>query len=166
MSNRNALDYNILVMVKSLVFCALAMLPAPFLFAQSYTISTYAGTDRLLDGHAANAVPLRYPWGMAQDVAGNIYFADDDDNRVRMVDVHGIISTVAGNGVPGFSGDGGKAVSAELNGPQGIRLDGEGICSSPITTTMWFAKWCFLPGSSRRSQVTANFSIRGMAGRQ
>lgn len=113
-------------MAKLLGFCALAMLTFSFLLAQSYTASTYAGTDRLLDGHAANSVPLRYPWGMAQDAAGNIYFADDDDNRVRMVDVHGNISTVAGNGVPGFSGDGDKAINAELNGPQGIRLDGKG----------------------------------------
>jgi uncharacterized protein (TIGR03437 family) len=104
----------------------LAMLPASLVFAQSYTISTYAGTARLLDGHPANTVPLRYPWGMAQDAAGNIYFADDDDNRVRHVDLNGIISTVAGNGVPGYSGDGGQAVSASLNGPQGIRLDGNG----------------------------------------
>lgn len=113
-------------MARLLCSCALALLPASFAFAQSYTTSTYAGTDRLLDGHAANTVPLRYPWGMAQDAPGNIYFADTDDNRVRKVDVNGIISTVAGNGVPGFSGDGGQAIDAELDGPQGVRLDGSG----------------------------------------
>ncbi len=91
--------------------------------AQSYSISTIAGSSRLGDGNPATSVPLRYPYGMAEDAAGNIYFADALDNRVRRVDTKGIISTVAGTGVAGFSGDGGPATQATFNGPQAIRLD-------------------------------------------
>jgi uncharacterized protein (TIGR03437 family) len=113
-------------MARLLYSCALAVLPVSWIFAQSYTTKTYAGSDRLLDGHAANTVPLRYPWGTAQDAAGNIYISDNDDNRIRKVDLNGNISTVAGNGVSGYSGDGSQAIDAMLSGPQGIRLDGQG----------------------------------------
>ncbi len=99
---------------------------AVFAAAQSYSITTFAGSSRLRDGSPATSAPLRYPYGMAQDVAGNIYFADAQDNRVRRVDSHGIISTVAGTGVAGFNGDGGPATQAMLNHPQAIRLDAKG----------------------------------------
>ncbi len=94
--------------------------------AQSYNITTVAGSSRLGDGSPATSVPLRYPYGVAQDAAGNIYFADANDNRVRRVGTDGKISTVAGNGVAGFSGDGGPATQAELDTPEGIRLDAKG----------------------------------------
>jgi hypothetical protein len=77
--------------------------------AQSYTMTTVAGSSRLGDGSPATSVPLRYPFGMAQDAAGNVYFSDNNDNRVRRVAPDGTISTIAGNGVPNFSGDGGQA---------------------------------------------------------
>ena len=99
---------------------------APAAFAQSYTMATFAGSNRLLDGHAANTAPLRYPFGMAQDASGNVYFADYDDNRIRKVDANGIISTLAGDGMEGYTGDNGPAVAAELDGPQGVKLDGKG----------------------------------------
>jgi uncharacterized protein (TIGR03437 family) len=63
---------------------------------------------------------------MVQDTAGNIYFADNADNRVRRVDPAGIISTIAGTGQAGFEGDGGQALLATLDGPQGIQLDNQG----------------------------------------
>lgn len=91
--------------------------------AQSYGLATIAGSSRLRDGDLATTAPLRYPYGVAQDAAGNIYFADAEDNRVRRVDLNGIISTVAGTGVAGFSGDGGQATQATFNFPQGIKLD-------------------------------------------
>lgn len=94
--------------------------------AQSYKMATIAGSSRLNDGGAATSAPLRYPWGAVQDTAGNIYIADYGDNRIRKVDTTGKISTVAGTGVPGFSGDGGPATQATLNGPQGLRLDAKG----------------------------------------
>src|ERR1700684_2810200 len=86
-----------------------------FCAGQSYIAATIAGTSRLLDGHPANTVPLRYPNGMAQDAAGNIYFADSSDNRLRKDDPNGIISTVADNGLEGYSGDNGPAIAAELD---------------------------------------------------
>ncbi|GEM_PF-788267 len=105
------------------VFTALA---AQFSYSQSYLTTTVAGSNRLLDGQPAKTVPLRYPYGIAQDSAGNVYFADSDDNRIRKVDANGIISTVAGTGQAGFSGDGGPAIKAELDSPQGVKLDGKG----------------------------------------
>jgi uncharacterized protein (TIGR03437 family) len=104
----------------------LFFLPAAVLTAQSFSMATIAGSSRLRDGSAATTVPLRYPYGVAQDAAGNIYFADTNDNRVRKVDPTGIISTVAGTGVAGFSGDSGPATQAMLNGPEGVRLDVKG----------------------------------------
>jgi uncharacterized protein (TIGR03437 family) len=95
-------------------------------WSQPYTISTIAGTDRLLDGSSATAAPLRDPIAVAADSSGNIYIADDTDNRIRRVDKNGIISTFAGTGVPGFSGDLGQANVAQLNTPMGIALDSKG----------------------------------------
>jgi uncharacterized protein (TIGR03437 family) len=91
--------------------------------AQSYSMTTVAGSSRLGDGSAATSVPIRYPYGVAQDAAGNIYFADANDNRIRRVGTDGKISTIAGTGVAGYSGDGGPAILAKLDTPEAIRLD-------------------------------------------
>ena len=66
------------------------------------------------------------PEGVFVDAAGNIYIADTDNSRVRMVDLAGVITTVAGNGVEGFSGDGGPATDASMDDPEGVFLDGFG----------------------------------------
>ncbi len=95
-------------------------------WSQPYTISTIAGTDRLLNGSSATAAPLRDPIAVAADSSGNIYIADDTDNRIRKVDKNGIISTFAGTGIPGLSGDLGQANAAQLNTPMGIALDSKG----------------------------------------
>ena len=95
-------------------------------WSQPYTISTVAGTDRLLDGHAANTVPLRGPIGVAVDANGNLYIADAQDNRIRKVDASGFISTYAGTGVPDYNGDRIKAIDAELNFPTSLVLDAAG----------------------------------------
>ena len=64
------------------------------------------------------------PRGLAVDRAGNLLFADSGNNRVRKLDrSSGVISTIAGTGVSGFSGDGGSAVAARLDGPTGVALD-------------------------------------------
>jgi sugar lactone lactonase YvrE len=65
------------------------------------------------------------PYGIALDSAGNLYIADVNNNRIRKVS-NGIVTTVAGNGTEGFSGDGGTATSAELNVPYGVALDSAG----------------------------------------
>src|SRR5271154_917342 len=95
-------------------------------WSQPYTISTVAGTTRLLDGGSATSAPLREPISVAVDSSGNLYIADEADNRIRKVTPKGIISTYAGTGVPGYSGDEGPAASAELNSPNGIVLDAKG----------------------------------------
>ena len=94
--------------------------------SQSYILSTIAGSNRVLDGHPGKTVPLRYPSGAAQDSSGNAYFADSDDNRIRKIDTNGIVTTIAGTGEAGFSGDGDGATKAKLNGPQGLKLDSKG----------------------------------------
>jgi uncharacterized protein (TIGR03437 family) len=76
------------------------------------------------NGQATNA-QLNYPAGLAVDPAGNLYFADTNNHRVRRV-ANGVITTVAGTGTHGFSGDGGPATSAELFQPSGVALDSSG----------------------------------------
>src|SRR5439155_1311553 len=67
------------------------------------------------------------PTGVALDGAGNIFIADSENDRIRRVDAGtGTITTVAGTGTEGFSGDGGPATAAELMGPSGVALDGAG----------------------------------------
>jgi len=78
------------------------------------------------DGGLATLAAINSPHGLAFDSAGNLYIADSANNRIRKVDTHGIITTVAGNGLPGFSGDGGLATSAELNSPRGVAVDSAG----------------------------------------
>jgi len=78
------------------------------------------------DGGPASAARLFYPSGVAFDAAGNMYIADRKNSRVRMVTAAGIISTFAGTGVPGFSGDGAAASAAKLDSPTRVTVDGAG----------------------------------------
>lgn len=92
-------------------------------------ISTYAGDGTVGfsgDGGAATSAELDQPVGTAMDSAGNLYFSDSTNNRIRKVTPEGVISTYAGNGTAGFNGDGGAATSAELSGPLGIAFDDAG----------------------------------------
>jgi len=79
------------------------------------------------DGGPATSAYLTGPAALARDGAGNLYVADAKAHRVRRIDVRsGLISTVAGNGRPGFSGDGGPAVAASLSEPHGVAFDRDG----------------------------------------
>jgi autotransporter-associated beta strand protein len=92
-------------------------------------ISTFAGSGRgnfWGDGGSATSAGIDKPQGMAFDFAGNMYIADTFNNRVRKVTTGGIISTIAGTGLPGFSGDGGAATSARLNEPTSVAVDSNG----------------------------------------
>ena len=79
------------------------------------------------DGGAATVAELQKPTGICFDKCGNLYFTDEDNNCVRRVDIsNGTINTIAGNGIAGFGGDGGPAMSASFNHPTGIAIDSSG----------------------------------------
>jgi uncharacterized repeat protein (TIGR01451 family) len=78
------------------------------------------------DGKPADSVAISEPVAVALDSHGNIYIVDQGSDNIRMVNNFGIISTIAGNGTSGFSGDGGPAAAAEFNTPTGITLDASG----------------------------------------
>jgi sugar lactone lactonase YvrE len=95
----------------------------------SGNISTYAGTGAAGysgDNGAAALAELSGPTGCALDSAGDLYIADSGNSVVREISTKGVITTVAGDGTAGFLGDGGGAISAELNQPYGVALDGSG----------------------------------------
>ena len=92
-------------------------------------ISTIAGSG--VNGHSGDGGPavgarLNAPQGVAVDAAGNFYIADTSDNEIRKVMPDGTITTVAGTGAAGFSGDGGPATSAQLSSPGGVAVDASG----------------------------------------
>jgi sugar lactone lactonase YvrE len=89
-------------------------------------ISTIAGTGTPgydLDGVAATTARLRLPTSIAIDRYGNVYVADAGNNRVRKVDISGIIKNIAGNGLPGYLGDNGPAIDAEFKSPIAVAVD-------------------------------------------
>ena len=97
--------------------------------ASTGKISTVAGNGTQGysgDGGLATSAELSSPTGVAVDRVGDIYIGDTFNNRVREVNASGIITTVAGTGTAGYSGDGGAATSAELNNPAGVALDHAG----------------------------------------
>jgi len=92
----------------------------------SGTISTVAGNGfggYIGDGGTAIAAELHIPIDLAVDSFGNIFVADAFNNVVRKVNTSGVISTIVGNGTPGYTGDGGLAKSAEINHPNSIDVD-------------------------------------------
>jgi sugar lactone lactonase YvrE len=104
------------------------------------------------DGGAATNASLNDPVDVAVDAAGNLFIADYFNNRVRKVGVNGIITTVAGNGLSGYSGDGGAAASASLNNPDGVAVDASG--------NLFIAD----SGNNRIRKVGVNGLISTMAG--
>src|SRR5205807_879749 len=92
-------------------------------------ITTVAGNDfqgYFGDGGPATSARLNNPSGLIVDTGGNVYVADAGNSRIRKVSPSGIIATVAGNGSPGYSGDGGPATSAQLSFPSGVAVDASG----------------------------------------
>ncbi len=89
-------------------------------------ISTIAGGGTSeIDGVGATQ-SIVVPAALTIDKSGNVYFVEFFNARVRKISSNGIISTIAGTGIPGFSGDGGLATSATLNQPAGVAVDGAG----------------------------------------
>ena len=97
-------------------------------------INTVAGNGGLInydegvlgDGGPATGAQLRYPWSVATGSPGDVFIADTWNNRIRRVSRDGLVTTLAGNGAQGFSGDNGPAVNAQLNGPIGLAADRAG----------------------------------------
>jgi len=92
-------------------------------------ITTVAGNgtpDSTGDGGLATKAAIHLPWGVAVDGAGNIYFSERINSRVRRVNPLGIINTIAGTGSSGYFGDGGLARQAQLYNPTGLAVDGAG----------------------------------------
>src|SRR3989454_6319326 len=124
---------------------------APDAWCGSGNIVTLAGTGAPgLDGHGgpASSAQLRDPSSLAIDSTGNLFIADTINNRIRQVAAGtGIITTVAGTGTPGFGGDGGPAVSAQLTYPSSVAIDAGGNLFIVDTT------------NSRIRKVTASTGI-------
>ena len=77
------------------------------------------------DGGPATSAEFYFPAGLAIDNSGNLFIADSGNERIRMVS-RGVITTVAGNGTPGFAADGGSATSAQLEYPTSVAVDAKG----------------------------------------
>ena len=121
----------------------------------SGTITTVAGNGNAGysgDGGLATAAMLNAPIDVKVDNAGNLFFTDYSNQRIRKINTSGIIGTVAGTGTGGFSGDGGQATAAMLNGPFGVAVDSGGNLS--------FADW----GNNRIRKVAPNGIISTVAG--
>ncbi len=97
--------------------------------APNGTVTAFAGSGALGssgDGGLATAAAMNEPLGIAVDAAGNVYIADSQNNRVRIVTPDGRINTFAGNGEDSFGGDDGPAKDAALNYPTGVAVDATG----------------------------------------
>jgi hypothetical protein len=103
--------------------------------AASGVISTVAGAGVVGgnvqsfggDGGAATAAGLALPHGLAMDAAGNLYFADSANHRIRRISPTGTITTVAGQGTEAFAGDNAPAVAASLDSPQSVAVSPAGL---------------------------------------
>src|SRR5437763_1819306 len=97
--------------------------------AQHPTLTTFAGTGR--KGFSGDGVPafqaeLNGPTGIARGPDGALYICDTGNHRIRKVTPEGKITTLAGTGLAGWSGDGGPASAAKLNEPYEVRFDSTG----------------------------------------
>jgi hypothetical protein len=104
------------------------------------------------DGGAANRAVLSAPARVVPLTGGGYLIADTGNNRIRRVDANGIITTVAGNGSAGFSGDGGPATAAALNQPEGVSVRADGAIAIADST------------NERIREVDATGTIRTIAG--
>jgi RHS repeat-associated protein len=132
-------------------------------------LTPFAGTGDLptgndvleTEGAPATTVALNVPSGIAVGPDGSVFISERDGARVRVVATDGTMRTFAGTGIPGFSGDGQRAVAAQLHGPRGIALDRDG--------TLYVADQVFAAGSkgapnSRIRRVTTDGIITTVAG--
>ena len=90
------------------------------------TVAGIASPGSSGDGGPASRAALKWPAGLFLDAQGNLYIADQGNHRVRKVNASGVITSVAGTGTAGFTGDGGSPLTAGLNAPQGVAVDAVG----------------------------------------
>jgi uncharacterized protein (TIGR03437 family) len=146
-------------------------------------IGAYAGSGRSgFSGDAGPAVSasLAAPYGIFLDAAGNLYIADEGNQRVRVVSPAGIINTIAGSGQPGFSGDGGPAVSATMQFPKQAVADARGnvyiadfgnnrirkiLASAPTfsVSTAQITLSAVSQGASTQTSIVVSSSVAGLA---
>ena len=94
--------------------------------------------------------------GIAVDAAGNLYVADVNNFRVRKIDRQGVITTIAGTGHSGYSGDGGPAIAAQLFGPGSLAFDAEG--------NLYIADFISVEDGSRVRKIDQDGIITTVAG--
>jgi DNA-binding beta-propeller fold protein YncE len=109
--------------------------------AMKNKIFAFAGTQGKAgfsgDGGTATSAKLNNPTGLASDPLGNVYISDTSNQRIRLVNPSNIISTYAGTGVAGYSGDGGPATSAKLDNPTGdVAADGSAVYFGDTTNNV------------------------------
>jgi uncharacterized protein (TIGR03437 family) len=109
--------------MKSELLCLLLAVIPVVAAPPAYQIDTVAGSDSIGDNGPAGLGSLLGAEGVCADALGNIYVADTANNRIRKINAFGTITTVAGTGVGGYSGDGGPATQAQIQQPYGIAID-------------------------------------------
>jgi uncharacterized protein (TIGR03437 family) len=122
------------------------------LWSQGFTIRTVAGSNAVGEQAPAQNAALASTEGIAIDHLGNVYLADAPDHRIRKIEPSGRISTLAGNGQPGFAGDGGPASEARLNSPYGLAID--------LAGNLYIADL----GNARVRRISAGGTISTVAG--
>lgn len=113
--------------LRHLVLLAMSFFGAA-LFAAD-VVTTFCGNGTASDtgdGGQASAATVNDPVALVRDSSGNLYFTEASGHRVRKIDTTGVITTIAGTGVAGYSGDGGPATAAQLHTPVGLLVDGSG----------------------------------------
>ncbi|MEP7156577.1 MAG: hypothetical protein ABI905_12440, partial [Betaproteobacteria bacterium] len=120
--------------------------------ATSYVITTFAGGNPAGNDALATTAPVNQPRGIAMDSSGNLYVSEQAGARIRKITPAGIITTIAGNGTSGYSGDGGLATAAQISQPRGMTIDNAGNLYIADT------------GNSRVRRIDPNGTITTVAG--
>lgn len=116
---------NYTTLKKNISVLLVMLLLSPFV-GKAQIITTFAGTGSVGysgDGGFARYASLNTPQGLALDTLGNLYISDQKNSKIRKVDIYGVITTIAGAGLAGSSGDGGPAEKAKINYPAGMAID-------------------------------------------
>ena len=109
--------------IKSIIFLYLVTFNVALNSQNIYSVAGIGTAGYSGDNNSSTLAQISYPSAIAVDNLGAVYVADNGNNRIRKINTNGIITTVAGNGIAGFSGDGGLAISANINYVLGITVD-------------------------------------------